>query len=314
MSLRSLEDYMGNVLTGATATVEKATVMQVRALRPQKKARGAPVFLAALVLLSLLTLSAIALALYKPDLWNRLSGEFKTVAGVAYRTARQAIAATREEGRPAFPANQPERRKAKDFPSFAKGQFDDSGFLSKRGKATAGDAMAAFQRPQPGARPGNDSGAALTLGPLAAAGMVRVQVTPLTASVKVDNRALTAQEMAGTVLAGGVHQFLATADGFAPSSTSVTVSGNDTHLVIIGLVKENKTGELDVLSDIAAELYIDGEFKGNAPTSSPLVLSEGEHTVVFKRPGFKPYEKTVTIRPGEIRQIKVESGTRSAGK
>jgi hypothetical protein len=144
--------------------------------------------------------------------------------------------------------------------------------------------------------------------------MVRVEVTPATASVKVDNRALTAKEMAGTVLPGGVHQFLATADGFAPSTTTVAVSGNDTHLVMIGLTKEKKTGWLEVLSDISAEVYIDGEFKGNAPAVSPIVLPEGEHSVMFKRPGFKPYEKTVIIQSGDIRQIKVESGSKSGGK
>jgi serine/threonine protein kinase len=309
-SLKSLEEYIGNALTGATATVEKEVVTQVRASRQEKKAKGAPVFLAALVLLSLAVLAAVAVALYKPALWNRISGEVKTVAGVAYRTARWAVVATHEEGRSASPGSQPVQRKTTDLSPPGKAQADDTNGIGKRKNPVTGSTTNAGIS----AGPGNDSAAVRAPGTSAVPGMVRVEVSPATASVKVDNKALSAKEMAGTVLTSGVHQVLATADGFAPSTTIVAVSGNDTHLVMIGLTKEKKTGELEVLSDITAEVYIDGEFKGNAPTASPIVLPEGEHSVMFKRPGFKPYQKTVLILSGELRQIKVESGSKSAGK
>jgi hypothetical protein len=130
----------------------------------------------------------------------------------------------------------------------------------------------------------------------------------------VDNRVITAREMAGTVLNAGPHHVTAVADGFAPSTTSVAVSGNDTHVVLITLTPEKKTGELEVLSDVAAEIYIDGEFRGNAPTSSPIVLAEGQHTVVFKRAGVTPYTKSVSVRAGEIRRVRVEPVEKGAGK
>jgi serine/threonine protein kinase len=311
-ALRSLEDYMGNALTGETVTVEKAMVTQVRASRTRKGTRGAPVFLTVLIVLSLVLLTAVAAAFYKPRLWNRLSGKVEAVASGGYRTAQSAIGWAQEQIRPSSIFSQPEARGANGRPSAVGARGDDVPRVDKKEYLAKAVDPAGFRRPDSGLRWGGDSGAAQTAGPFAAQGMVRVEITPPTASVKVDNRALTQQEMGGTLLAGGVHQFLASAEGFAPSTTSVAVSGNDTHLVMIGLTKEKKTGELDILSDISAELYIDGEFKGNAPTAGPIVLTEGDHVVTFKRPGFKPYEKTVTIKAGEPRQIKVESGSKSA--
>jgi tRNA A-37 threonylcarbamoyl transferase component Bud32 len=145
-------------------------------------------------------------------------------------------------------------------------------------------------------------------------GLVRIAVTPSSAIVVADEKDTLSslQKNAGVALTGGVHNFTVFAEGFVSVSPSIIVAGNDTQTLTISLgAAEKKPGGLQVLSDISAEVYVDGEFRGNAPTQMPIVLAEGQHTLIFKRSGYKPYQNAVMIRSGEIREFKLESGSGS---
>ena len=50
-----------------------------------------------------------------------------------------------------------------------------------------------------------------------------------------------------------------------------------------------------------AEISIDGKYVGNTPTT--LHLSVGDHVIKFEKPGFKPWERTLTITLGEATTI-----------
>jgi hypothetical protein len=50
-----------------------------------------------------------------------------------------------------------------------------------------------------------------------------------------------------------------------------------------------------------AEISIDGKYVGNTPTT--LHLSVGDHAIKFEKPGFKTWERTLTITPGESTTI-----------
>jgi hypothetical protein len=50
-----------------------------------------------------------------------------------------------------------------------------------------------------------------------------------------------------------------------------------------------------------AEISIDGKYVGNTPTT--LHLSVGDHVIKFEKPGFKPWERTLTITQGESTTI-----------
>jgi hypothetical protein len=50
-----------------------------------------------------------------------------------------------------------------------------------------------------------------------------------------------------------------------------------------------------------AEISIDGKYVGNAPTT--LHLTVGDHVIKFEKPGFKPWERTLTITQGESTTI-----------
>ncbi len=156
----------------------------------------------------------------------------------------------------------------------------------------------------------SDSAPSRKEGPVAR-GLVRVDAAPPLATVIIDGRDTMTQEQRknGITLANGKHRIAALASGFATTTASITVAGNDTQTATLVLAPmEKKIGALQIFSNIAAEVYIDGEFKGNVPIASPIALTEGQHAVVFKRLGYKPYQKIVAIRSGETREIKLESG------
>jgi len=50
-----------------------------------------------------------------------------------------------------------------------------------------------------------------------------------------------------------------------------------------------------------AEISIDGKYVGNTPTT--LHLTVGDHVLKFEKPGFKPWERTLTITQGESTTI-----------
>ena len=50
-----------------------------------------------------------------------------------------------------------------------------------------------------------------------------------------------------------------------------------------------------------AEISIDGKYVGNTPTT--LHLSVGDHVIKFEKPGFKAWERTLTITSGETTTI-----------
>jgi tRNA A-37 threonylcarbamoyl transferase component Bud32 len=315
-ALRSHQDYMG-ALTAETATVGGGMLSQVRAVRPKKKSRGLGLLATAAVLFSFIILGAAAVVVLNRDAWNTVKKPLAAVVSRVVKFVQQPASVLSG----AVPVTAPEGQKPESLmvrtgtPAvIAKGESEAA--------VPKADAVSAAVAPVP-VQSAKDSNASAPSGvssqpqvqpPALASGLVKVEVNPPAALVKVDNRVITTQEMGGTMLNAGTHFVTATADGFAPSTASVTVSGNDTHLVMIGLTPEKRTGELEVLSDIAAEIYIDGEFRGNAPTTAPIVLTEGQHTVVFKRAGVTPYVKSVSILAGETRRVKVEPATKATGK
>jgi len=49
----------------------------------------------------------------------------------------------------------------------------------------------------------------------------------------------------------------------------------------------------------AADIEIDGNFMGNTP--SAIELSPGNHTVIVSKSGYKPWQRTIKLAPGDIK-------------
>jgi hypothetical protein len=49
----------------------------------------------------------------------------------------------------------------------------------------------------------------------------------------------------------------------------------------------------------AADIIVDGQRAGTAPTERPVVMAPGRHTVELRAEGFRPFSQTVTVSSGE---------------
>jgi S1-C subfamily serine protease len=66
---------------------------------------------------------------------------------------------------------------------------------------------------------------------------------------------------------------------------------------------ETKKGRLQVASSVAdADVYIDGKFVGNAPSTVPL--SPGDHTVEVKASKFADWKRTISVTDGSDLNVK----------
>lgn len=55
-----------------------------------------------------------------------------------------------------------------------------------------------------------------------------------------------------------------------------------------------------------AEVQIDGEYWGTTPTVDLTRLSVGSHTILVKKIGYQPWERKITLAPGDNRTISAE--------
>jgi tRNA A-37 threonylcarbamoyl transferase component Bud32 len=139
-------------------------------------------------------------------------------------------------------------------------------------------------------------------------GILKLTVEPADANILIDGKKTSAAELIeGKLVNTGNHAVVAYSNGYSSFSSILTIEPNATQFVSISLKqKEKGTGLLHVHSYPWAEIYIDGSLQGTAPTPKPLSLIEGDHTLVLKREGFKPYSETVHVVQGELTRIKVQ--------
>jgi hypothetical protein len=55
-----------------------------------------------------------------------------------------------------------------------------------------------------------------------------------------------------------------------------------------------------------AEVDIDGEYWGNTPTAELTRLTAGQHVIVVRKPNYQPWERKITLAPGDDRTISAE--------
>jgi PEGA domain len=87
---------------------------------------------------------------------------------------------------------------------------------------------------------------------------------------------------------------------FQPQDAAKTEAATSPTLVAPSAEIMPSTIELKSTPD-GAEISIDGKYVGNTPTT--LHLTVGDHLIKFEKPGFKPWERTLTITQGESTTI-----------
>jgi serine/threonine protein kinase len=73
-------------------------------------------------------------------------------------------------------------------------------------------------------------------------------------------------------------------------------------------VPEVRKGWLSVTVDPWAEIFVDGRYRMDSPTSSPLTLTAGRHTLECRNPQYETYREELHITAGELsrRSIKLK--------
>ncbi len=66
----------------------------------------------------------------------------------------------------------------------------------------------------------------------------------------------------------------------------------------------DSTGQLFVICNPWAQIYIDGQYAETTPLSRPLKLKTGEHELGLKNPNFESLTKTIDIKPGIIDTVR----------
>jgi hypothetical protein len=83
--------------------------------------------------------------------------------------------------------------------------------------------------------------------------------------------------------------------GIASSAASISVKPVET-----------RNGLLHIHTYPWANIYIDNVFEGTTPTPHPILLAAGEHSLVLKHDGYKPYSGTVHVDERDTTRIKIQ--------
>lgn len=142
-------------------------------------------------------------------------------------------------------------------------------------------------------------------------GLLRVKVTPASATVSVNGRELGAIERAhGVTLNVGEHVIVAEMLGYARRSQIVRVAGQK--VLELELELEPTAGFLRIeTGDAQAAIAVDGQPRGFASWSGP-VAPEAEHLIQVYREGFEPFERVVRVGRGQTLRIEGKLGERTS--
>ncbi len=137
--------------------------------------------------------------------------------------------------------------------------------------------------------------------------ILKVALQPLTAAALLDGNDISTQDIAnGKIVEPGSHVIIAEAPGFEPYYGAITVEPGVTRVMNIVLTKAEKAvGLLHVYSYPWSDLYVDGVLQGTTPTPKPLAFEEGEHALLLKRQGFKPYSETIRVQKGQVTRVQI---------
>jgi hypothetical protein len=139
-------------------------------------------------------------------------------------------------------------------------------------------------------------------------GVLKLMVEPAGSNILINGKIVASAELAGGKwLKPGTYAIAVFSSGYKGYNSIMRIEANATQSASISLQRlEKGTGLLHVHSYPWADIYIDDALEGTSPTPIPLTLVEGDHVVVLKRDGYKPYSGTVHVVQGETVHLKIE--------
>lgn len=120
------------------------------------------------------------------------------------------------------------------------------------------------------------------------------------AQVVIDGIPVGKTPLLNYTIPAGDHNVTVRANGFCGEYRE-EVSINSPAPVSVAARLEPCPAKLEINGPSGAEVYVDGTYYGTAPTS--ISLQPGNHGVMLKKEGKKDYTTTVSLGPGETREL-----------
>ncbi len=139
-------------------------------------------------------------------------------------------------------------------------------------------------------------------------GELIIHVNQPGAKVLLDNRPVAESPLIEPVIMDpGEHEVTVLLDGYEVEKRKVNVVLGAKKLETFELVKTKDQATLDVTVNVqGAEIFVDGEKKGETPFTKPLRLSPGEHVIKIVHEEYKTAVHNVNLATGDRAAMPVE--------
>ncbi|HJJ47415.1 MAG TPA: PEGA domain-containing protein [Methanocorpusculum sp.] len=135
-------------------------------------------------------------------------------------------------------------------------------------------------------------------------GKIDVTSTPSGASVYVDDNRVGITPCTVSV-SSGEHTVSVSLTDYATMSTTVTVTDGKTEYLNFPLSKATGSSSFEIRTNPAADVYLDGEYRG---TDSLIVTSgvkPGMHKIRIEKEGYEPYYEEINAESGQTNKLSV---------
>lgn len=134
-------------------------------------------------------------------------------------------------------------------------------------------------------------------------GELVIRTVPMKANIYLNEKSVGTSPYEGKGLSPGRYKVRVTQEGYEPWGEEVTVNADEKTEVLASL--KSITGRLVIRSQpLEANIYIDGNLAGKSPYDGKT-LSPGTHKIRVLKEGYEPWEKDVTVKPGETVELPV---------
>jgi PEGA domain len=146
-------------------------------------------------------------------------------------------------------------------------------------------------------------------------GTIVVTSSPANALVQLDGIDTVRTPTGPLRVTAGSHFVAVSAPGHEPKHLKVSVAGGASELLEVELLAiEDALGELHVAGQLpGVEVLVDGILLGATPLHGSLVLKAGSHDVLFRRDGYAPVTRQLTLAPGGRASLSADLAPRAPG-
>jgi serine/threonine protein kinase len=136
-----------------------------------------------------------------------------------------------------------------------------------------------------------------------ATGFVDIAVEP-SAEISIDGRRLLfGEHLSMFELSAGMHEIACRSEGFRDYVEVVKVQRGELSRRRIAL--ERLSGAILFSTEMGAQIFVDGVFKGTVPLAAPLAVPAGTHRVELKKPGFQSWTSAVIVPENETVRLAI---------